>query len=616
MINNNEIKTTTDDLENSQLSNIGDHIFKSDNSKLLQLTENMIKNNVVKTTLEFAKKFMFTFDSKDQFPININTLIEMKVYDLVGNIKKKLIKNFILDTDYQVIKAACESSQAAFIKKGGSGKNKENIMLTVDCFKSMCMLANSVIGKQVKIYYLDLEKIFKQYIILELKEKDLQLTQSEKDKDKYLSLYNTQVQKHRFHKFNVSGPCFYIITQGLDYADGIARIKIGICGCIKRKINKCPHCEGVLEDTKKNKSFDWRLGDHRTLWPQLQVKFAVYTEDAELLERNMKRLYRTQINPNGHEIIEGVRLDEVVDQTKSFLKLFNYYSGEKQEYMIEDNIEKYNKNSLTHMKKCIKHMIEEKEDMIDILTELTEKVEDDINTLDDRIDKVEDRVHIIEEKQITNHIELLEEIEKYTDKKLKELLVQFKLPVSGVKDVKKDRIRVYLENNNTHFRECDTCCINKSLNTDNYRVFGYGYKKRCIECDLKSCEIDMELREEVKTEITEDIETAVCSKCKKTLAVDDFHKNKANKSGRESQCKNCRAVNKNLKRNDGVLKPMRKINNTVECGDNEKLCSDCNTVKDKCEFRKSTVRKDGCQSYCKLCDNARLRKNRMKRKII
>ena len=65
-----------------------------------------------------------------------------------------------------------------------------------------------------------------------------------------------------------------------------------------------------------------------------------------------------------------------------------------------------------------------------------------------------------------NHIELLEDIEKYTDKKLKELLVQFKLPVSGVKDVKKDRIRVYLENNNTHFRECDTCCINKLLNTE------------------------------------------------------------------------------------------------------------------------------------------------------
>ena len=126
---------TTDSDKSNQLSNIGEHIFKSDNSKLLQLTENMIKNNIVKTTLDFAKKFMFTFDSKDQFPINIDTLIEMKIYDNKGNCKSKLIKNFILDTDYQVVKAASESSEAAFIKKGGSGKNKENIMLTIDCFR-------------------------------------------------------------------------------------------------------------------------------------------------------------------------------------------------------------------------------------------------------------------------------------------------------------------------------------------------------------------------------------------------------------------------------------------------------------------------------------------------
>ena len=49
----------------------------------------------------------------------------------------------------------------------------------------MCMLANSEIGKQVKIYYLDLEKIFKQYIILELQEKQSQLKHYEIDYNKF-----------------------------------------------------------------------------------------------------------------------------------------------------------------------------------------------------------------------------------------------------------------------------------------------------------------------------------------------------------------------------------------------------------------------------------------------
>ena len=162
--------------KSTQLPTNYSELFKPDNSKLVQLTEQMIQTNEVKTPLAFAKKFMFTFDSKEPFPINIDVLIEMKVYDLVGNIKKKLIKNFNLDTEYKVQKATPEYSGVA--KKGGTG-SKENIMLTVDCFKSMCMLANSEAGKQVKNYYLDLEKIFKRYIMIEFEEKQLEVDQKQ-----------------------------------------------------------------------------------------------------------------------------------------------------------------------------------------------------------------------------------------------------------------------------------------------------------------------------------------------------------------------------------------------------------------------------------------------------
>lgn len=81
----------------------------------------------------------------------------------------------------------------------------------------------------------------------------------------------------------------------------------------------------------------------------------------------------------------------------------------------------------------------------------------------------------LEKKQETNYDELLKAIEKYTDKKLKELLYEFRLSVSGVKAVKKKRIQDYLEKakscstnitistNVAECRTCDTCGEKKKL---------------------------------------------------------------------------------------------------------------------------------------------------------
>jgi hypothetical protein len=50
-------------------------------------------------------------------------------------------------------------------------------------------------------------------------------------------------------------------------------------------MTNCPHCNEELHKNIQSESFDNRLQNHRTLWPQLQVKFAVYTEDTALLEK-------------------------------------------------------------------------------------------------------------------------------------------------------------------------------------------------------------------------------------------------------------------------------------------------------------------------------------------
>jgi phage anti-repressor protein len=259
MINNNEIKTTTDSNQDNQLSNIGQQIFKSDN--IISLALEHTKDRTL-TEYEFAKLMNFTEKEVDMLKVYWNPIFndsciylsdELILGNLTNETKKNAINHFyeriLLKGDFQVgidYKEISSSDDLVIYRSPNLGSdilttkpahNKKYYAVTGETYKCLLLSSRTNKGKETRRYYIKVEVLarnMKDYIFehfkiqkqLQLKEKDLQLTQSEKDKDKYLSLYNTQVQKHRFHKFNVSGPCFYIITKGLDYADGITRIKI------------------------------------------------------------------------------------------------------------------------------------------------------------------------------------------------------------------------------------------------------------------------------------------------------------------------------------------------------------------------------------------------------
>lgn len=296
------------------------------------------------------------------------------------------------------------------------GNRKKFYIVTGETYKALLLSSRTAKGKQTRRYYIKVESLansMKDYLFKIAK---IKLENEEKEKTKYMTLYNQNVKKHRFFKFKKDGPCFYIIVQGLEYADGISRVKIGICGC-KKPATLCSKCkeENAEAMSVKNNSIDRRLQQHRTLWPYLLVKFIVYTEDAELLEKCIKRMYNKNINPNGHEIIENIKAEEVIDQVMNYLKLFNLHSDEEL-YIIEDNIDQYNSDTMTHMK-----TLEEAKEIIE-----------------EKIVKVED--------ELERYKEYLKNIHTYTVKQLTDLLNEFKLVKTGLKSVKKDRIQNYLEN--------------------------------------------------------------------------------------------------------------------------------------------------------------------------
>lgn len=82
-----------------------------------------------------------------------------------GKLKETLIKSYRKGIDYVIHKAKKEPNS------GSGGATKENIYLTAEAFKKLCMLSRTKKGEEVRNYFLELENLinrYKNYIIHEL----------------------------------------------------------------------------------------------------------------------------------------------------------------------------------------------------------------------------------------------------------------------------------------------------------------------------------------------------------------------------------------------------------------------------------------------------------------
>ena len=143
--------------------------------------------------------------------------------------------------------------------------------------------------------------------------------------------HNSYMKNHRYVKVNEKGPCFYIIEDG-SQVNNTSRKKFGIAG---------------LSKTERENSIDRRLQNHRTIWPQLKVNFIIFLKEVDVLEKSIKRIFEKEINPNGHEIIEGVTTEQMVEHIHKWIQIMCV-----SEYIIlsDERIKSYNNYVVTTVK--------------------------------------------------------------------------------------------------------------------------------------------------------------------------------------------------------------------------------------------------------------------------
>jgi phage anti-repressor protein len=188
-----------------------------------------------------ANLFMYmNYHPTNDYPINLEHVFKMIGFANKGNAMKTIKSNFVKDEDYKTSLLPKEKSSW-----GGSGS--EQIILNIDTFKNLCMLAKTQQGKEIRKYYVKLENIYNkiikeeienQKILLEkekentqkllkeneikLKENEIKLKEKEKELSKEKTLRNKMLNRRCFDVED--GEYVYLYQDILNNPDSLLKI--------------------------------------------------------------------------------------------------------------------------------------------------------------------------------------------------------------------------------------------------------------------------------------------------------------------------------------------------------------------------------------------------------
>ena len=164
--------------------NIVELIEKNPITKLSTTYNNKLLNKIKENFSNFEQKlFVSSFYCYLNYDKNIDFVIDLdNVWKWIGfnqkiDCKRLLEKHFVSEIDYKNL--ALLSPKASLEKEKHGGQNKQTILLTIKCFKSLCVKAQTKKASEIHEYYIKLEEILHEIVEDETNELKLQL--EEKD---------------------------------------------------------------------------------------------------------------------------------------------------------------------------------------------------------------------------------------------------------------------------------------------------------------------------------------------------------------------------------------------------------------------------------------------------
>lgn len=586
----------------AQILNISNLIEKSQITRLSKDYENRLINKIKDNFNEKEQQIFVTsfycflnYDTKKDFVVDFDSAWKWAGFSRKDHAKTVLNKHFIIDIDYQVKSFAAEvsaagfkddntvfdkfdnnytenggskavpsTSGAAFEKRnlGGSGLNKETILLTVNTFKKFCLKAGTKKADEIHDYYIKLEELLHETVNEETNELRLQLTNTEQEKNKLEhnlknEVVQRQILKAKYERF---------LDRRIDIDKFEKRSCVYIIGC-----HETPDRFKIGYTGDLNKRFS---DYHTEMTYNPVVYYKKYVEEAKFIESVIHHVLRKFRIYNNKEWFKTDDKQIFIDALENIVSFFEI-EDKKHENVIDIKIA-FDKNEYTNEHLMIKtddilsnEILSEKENTEDILSdEPTESVNTKVCS------KCKSYLPF---DNFAKNPKKSDGMDGYCKKCNKERYKQ-----------NKNKKKIELSE-----KKCTKCDTIKDISEFYSRVGSIDGKTS--EC--KDCAMDMYRNRSENREYTETPDIKECLQCKKVLEIYNFGNKNDSPDGKMSYCKTC--CSENAKNNRLMPK---------ECLSKTKKCNKCNIEKDIENFWNSKSNKDGKDNKCRDCHKNNLKK--------
>jgi hypothetical protein len=282
---------------------------------------------------------------KNEFILNLDDVWKFIGYSRIDPCKKVLVKKFKENIDYTISTGGVKNKK----NLGGSGLNKEQIMLTIDCFKRLCMFANTKEAENIREYYVALEDIVEEIV----EEETLILTNQLQHKKKVIEEQNKKLKliQENIISLNKDEYSIYLIFVENNI------VKFGRTNDIERRLDEHKSQFGghIIVD------YIWKTSDDRDIESEIKnhsiikqyiISKKYKTNQTELIQ--LSEIFTIkQLIELVYKIIENFESNDtkklnyrIVELEKENLE----YKNKEKEEIIEENKKKLEKQEIGKLK--------------------------------------------------------------------------------------------------------------------------------------------------------------------------------------------------------------------------------------------------------------------------